>query len=123
MFHHVANLLSHLCQFPIGPGRARQMVEHPKSKSTQPRFTRRCPARPVSDFYLMISGHPKSILSRVCTEYLSSLVDVLLDLVAGEELVVGVGEGDAQVAVGVLWGRIQQKQFRLKFCFFRYFLK
>ena len=37
------------------------------------------------------------------------LVDVLLDLVAGEELVVGVGKGRAQVAVGVLWGRIQQK--------------
>ena len=30
------------CQFPISPGRTRQRVEQPKSKSTQPRFAKRC---------------------------------------------------------------------------------
>ena len=41
MFHHLAQLLSQFCQFPISPGRTRQRVEQPKSKSTQPRFARR----------------------------------------------------------------------------------
>ena len=41
MFHHLAHLLSQFCQFPIRPGRTRQRVEQPKSKSTQPRFARR----------------------------------------------------------------------------------
>ena len=36
IFPHLANLLSHFCPFPIGPGRARQSVEQDKSKSTQP---------------------------------------------------------------------------------------
>ena len=42
MFDHFAQLLSQLCQFPISPGRPGQRVEQPKSKSTQPRFARRC---------------------------------------------------------------------------------
>ena len=41
MFFHFAHMLSQFCQFPISPGRIRQRVEHPKSKSTQPRFARR----------------------------------------------------------------------------------
>ena len=41
MFHHLEQLLSQFCQFPISPGRTRQRVEHPKSNSTQPRFARR----------------------------------------------------------------------------------
>ena len=42
MFHHLAQLLSQICQFPISPGRTRLRVEDPKSKSTQPRFARKC---------------------------------------------------------------------------------
>ena len=41
MFHHLAQLLSQFCQFPISPGRTRQRVEQPKSYLTQPRFARR----------------------------------------------------------------------------------
>ena len=33
MFHHLTQLLSQFCQFPISPGRTRQRVEQPKSKS------------------------------------------------------------------------------------------
>ena len=36
MFHHLARLLSQFCLFPISPGRTRQRVKQPKSKSTQP---------------------------------------------------------------------------------------
>ena len=46
MFHHLVQLLSQLCQFPISPGRTRQRVEQPKSKSTQPRFASRWVPRP-----------------------------------------------------------------------------
>ena len=42
MFHHLAQLLSQFCQFPISPGRNRQRVEQPKSRSTQPMFAKRC---------------------------------------------------------------------------------
>ena len=42
MLHHLAHLLCHFCQFPICPGRTRQRVEQHKSKSTQPRFAKRC---------------------------------------------------------------------------------
>ena len=42
MIHLLAQLLRQFCQFPISPSRTRQRVEQPKSKSTQPRFARRC---------------------------------------------------------------------------------
>ena len=42
MFHHLAQMLSQFCQFPTSPGRTGQRVEQPKSRSTQPRFARRC---------------------------------------------------------------------------------
>ena len=37
VFQHLAQLHSHFCQIPTSPGRIGQTVEHPKSKSIQPR--------------------------------------------------------------------------------------
>ena len=43
MFHHLAQLLSQICQFLVSLSRARQRVKQPKSKSTQPSYLTRCP--------------------------------------------------------------------------------
>ena len=44
MFHHLAQLFSHFCQFAISLGRTRQRVEQSKSKSTQPSYPSRWPS-------------------------------------------------------------------------------
>ena len=41
MFHHLARLIIHFCQFPISPSTTRQRVEQPKSKSNQPNYLTR----------------------------------------------------------------------------------
>ena len=35
MFHHLAHLLGHFCQFPISPGRTGQRLEQHRSKSKE----------------------------------------------------------------------------------------
>ena len=44
MFHHTAQLLSHIGQFLNSPSRNRQRVEEPKSKLTKPYCLTRCPS-------------------------------------------------------------------------------
>ena len=39
MFHNVAHSAGHFCLIPHSPGKIWQAVEHPRSKSTQPRRT------------------------------------------------------------------------------------
>ena len=44
MFHHLAHLISHFCQFTISLSRTGQTVEQRKSQSTQPNYPTRCPS-------------------------------------------------------------------------------
>ena len=69
MFRHLAHLICHFCQFTMSPGRARQRVEQHKSKSTQPRFARRCLTLYIVPFSLF--GPRVSLPCRCSTPQLS----------------------------------------------------
>ena len=73
MFHHLARLLSQFCQFHISPGRTRQRVEQPKSKSTQLRSARRWVT-----LYMMLMSCTHRVAVLILPVDVGALLDELL---------------------------------------------